>query len=189
MAEAPTLFRITHYDSRVGKIAILTMDNGEDYKKPNTFGEDALASLTSAMDIIGADKDVKGMMLCGKHYIFAAGADLTQVPFVNTFEQGRATGAAGHKAMKRIMDLKVPTLAAINGVALGGGLEIGLYCDYRTVSKAVAAIAFPECFLGLMATPRHRPLKGRPGSWVARGRRSGGAWNPGLVLRSLGNCQ
>ncbi|MEW6350374.1 MAG: 3-hydroxyacyl-CoA dehydrogenase NAD-binding domain-containing protein [Thermodesulfobacteriota bacterium] len=150
MAEAPTLFRTTYYDSRVGKIAILTMDNGEDYKKPNTFGEEALASLNEAMDKIEADRDLEGMMLCGKHYIFAAGADLTQVPFVNTFEQGRASGAAGHAAMKRIMDLKIPTLAAINGVALGGGLEIGLYCDYRTVSKAVVAMGFPECFLGLV---------------------------------------
>jgi 3-hydroxyacyl-CoA dehydrogenase/enoyl-CoA hydratase/carnithine racemase len=134
----------------VGKIAIVTMDNGEDYKKPNTFGEKALASLVKATSTIKADKDVKGMMLCGKHYIFAAGADLMQVPFINTFEQGRQIGAAGHAAMKTIMDLKIPTLAAINGAALGGGLEISLYCDYRTVSKGVPAIAFPECFLGLI---------------------------------------
>ena len=150
MAEAPTLFHTNHYNSRVGKIAIVTMDNGEDYKKPNTFGETALTSLYEAVGKIRADKDVKGMMLCGKHYIFAVGADLMQVPFVNTFEQGRRMGAAGHAAMKQIMDLKIPTLAAINGAALGGGLEIGLYCDYRTVSKAVSAIAFPECFLGLI---------------------------------------
>jgi 3-hydroxyacyl-CoA dehydrogenase/enoyl-CoA hydratase/carnithine racemase len=150
MAEAPTLFHVNSYNSRVGKIAIVTMDNGEDYKKPNTFGEKALASLHEAMNKIEADKQLKGMMLCGKHYIFAAGADLMQVPFINTFEQGREIGAAGHAAMKRIMDLKIPTLAAYNGAALGGGLEIGLYCDYRTVSKAVTAIAFPECFLGLV---------------------------------------
>jgi len=150
MAEAPTLFHVTYYNSRVGKIAIVTMDNGEDYKKPNTFGEKALASLHEAVNTIAADRDVKGMMLCGKHYIFAAGADLMQVPFINTFEQGRQIGAAGHAAMKRIMDLKIPTLAAVNGAALGGGLEISLYCDYRTVSKAVGAIAFPECFLGLI---------------------------------------
>ena len=150
MAEAHTLFHTTYYNSRVGKIAIVTMDNGEDYKKPNTFGEHALASLHKAVSRIQADKDVKGMMLCGKHYIFAAGADLMQVPFINTFEQGRSIGAAGHAAMKRIMDLKIPTLAAINGAALGGGLEIALYCDYRTVSKSVPAIAFPECFLGLI---------------------------------------
>lgn len=150
MAEAPTLFLTTYYNSRVGKIAIVTMDNGQDYKKPNTFGEEALASLHKAIGKIEADKDIKGMMLCGKHYIFAAGADLMQVPFINTFEQGRQIGAAGHAAMKKIMDLKIPTLAAINGAALGGGLEISLYCDYRTVSKGVPAIAFPECFLGLV---------------------------------------
>lgn len=150
MAEAPTLFHTNMYNSRVGKIAIVTMDNGEDYKKPNTFNEKALASLHEAINKIQADKEIKGMMLCGKHYIFAAGADLMQVPFINTFEQGRQIGAAGHAAMKRIMDLKIPTLAAVNGAALGGGLEIGLYCDYRTVSKAVTAIAFPECFLGLI---------------------------------------
>ncbi len=150
MAETPTLFHISYYNSRVGKIAIVTMDNGEDYKKPNTFGERALESLHAAMDKLAADKELKGMMLCGKHYIFAAGADLMQVPFINTFEQGRRIGAEGHAAMKRIMDLKIPTLAAYNGAALGGGLEIGLYCDYRTVSKAVPAIAFPECFLGLV---------------------------------------
>ncbi len=42
MADAPTLFHVNYYNSRVGKIAIVTMDNGEDYKKPNTFGEHAL---------------------------------------------------------------------------------------------------------------------------------------------------
>ncbi|MCX5861271.1 MAG: 3-hydroxyacyl-CoA dehydrogenase NAD-binding domain-containing protein [Deltaproteobacteria bacterium] len=150
MAEAPTLFHTNYYNSRVGKIAIVTMDNGEDYKKPNTFDERALASLHEAMDKIEADQQCKGMVLCGKHYIFAAGADLMQVPFVNTYEQGRQIGAAGHAAMKRIMDLKTPTLAAINGAALGGGLEIALYCQYRTVSKSVPAIGFPECFLGLV---------------------------------------
>lgn len=150
MADAPTQFHTQLYPSPVGTIAIVTMDNGEDYKKPTTFNEKALASLHKAMDAVEAEKDLKGMMLCGKQYIFAAGADLTQVPFINTFKQGRQIGTAGHAAMKRIMDLKIPTLAAINGVALGGGLEIALYCDYRTVSKAVPAIGFPECFLGLV---------------------------------------
>jgi 3-hydroxyacyl-CoA dehydrogenase/enoyl-CoA hydratase/carnithine racemase len=150
MADAATLFYVNIYHSRVGKIAIVTMDNGEDYKKPSTLGEKAMESLHEAMNKVEADPAIKGMMLCGKHYIFAAGADLMQVPFINTFEQGRQVGAAGHAAMKRIMDLKIPTLAAINGVALGGGLEIGLYCNYRTVSKAVSAIGFPECFLGLV---------------------------------------
>ncbi len=56
MAEAPTLFHTNHYNSRVGKIAIVTMDNGEDYKKPHTFGETALTSLYEAVAKIRADK-------------------------------------------------------------------------------------------------------------------------------------
>lgn len=150
MAEPVTRFYNRFYESPVGKIAIVTMDNGHDYKKPNTFSESALRSLNKALDEILKDGGVKGMMLTGKPYIFAAGADLTEVPFITTFEQGYQIGQFGHFSMKRIMDLPFPTLAAINGVALGGGLEIALYCQYRTVAKSAQGIGFPECFLGII---------------------------------------
>jgi 3-hydroxyacyl-CoA dehydrogenase/enoyl-CoA hydratase/carnithine racemase len=150
MAEPITIFHTRFYDSPVGKIAILTMDNGHDHKKPNAFSAASMASLNEALDRAVAEDDVKGLMLTGKPYIFAAGADLGFFPFITTFEQGYTSGKAGHTAMKRIMDLEFPTLAAINGVAVGGGLEISLYCKYRTVARSVAAIGFPECFLGLL---------------------------------------
>ena len=85
MAKIVTQFYPRFYESRVGKIALVTMDNGEDYKKPTTFDEQALNSLNKALDVIQKEPDVKGLLLTGKHYIFAAGADLTQVPFINTF--------------------------------------------------------------------------------------------------------
>lgn len=150
MGEPVTRFYPNFYQSPVGKIAIVTMDNGFDYKKPNTFSEAALASLGQALDTVCAQADVKGLVLTGKPYIFAAGADLTQVPFVTTFEQGYQIGNAGHTTMKRLLELPFPTLAAINGAALGGGLEISLYCNYRTVAASAVAIGFPECFLGLI---------------------------------------
>ena len=150
MAEPITIFYTRFYDSPVGKIAILTMDNGHDHKKPNTFSEASMASLNEALDRVAAEDGVKGLMLTGKPYIFAAGADLGAVPFITTFDQGYAIGKAGHTAMMRIMELEFPTLAAINGVAVGGGLEISLYCKYRTVARSVTAIGFPECFLGLL---------------------------------------
>ncbi len=150
MAEPITIFHTRFYDSPVGKIAILTMDNAQDFKKPNTFGEAAMASLSKALDRVVAEEEVKGLMLTGKPYIFAAGADISAFPFITTFDQGYTGGKAGHTAMKRIMDLEFPTLAAINGVAIGGGLEIALYCKYRTVARSVTAIGFPECFLGLL---------------------------------------
>ncbi|HYR03612.1 MAG TPA: enoyl-CoA hydratase/isomerase family protein, partial [Syntrophobacteria bacterium] len=150
MGKLITRFYPQVYQSRVGKIALLTMDNGEDYKKPNTFGEEALTSLNQALDVIVREPEVKGLLLTGKPYIFAAGADLTEIPYINTFEQGRDIGSFGHGTFKRIMGLPFPSVAAINGAALGGGLEIALYCTYRTVSKGAFPIAFPECFLGLV---------------------------------------
>lgn len=150
MAEPVTRFFPTFYDSPAGRIAILTMDNGHDHQRPNTFSEAALHSLEEALEQVDRQKDVKGLLLTGKPYIFAAGADLTEVPFITTYEQGYQVGRLGHTIMKRIMDLPFPTVAAINGVALGGGLEIALYCRHRTVHRSVSAIGFPECFLGLI---------------------------------------
>jgi 3-hydroxyacyl-CoA dehydrogenase/enoyl-CoA hydratase/carnithine racemase len=150
MAEPITIFHTRFYDSPVGKIAILTMDNGHDYKKPNTFSETSMASLNDALDRVGEEVGVKGLMLTGKPYVFAAGADLSAAPFITNFEQGYTIGKTGHAAMKRIMDLEFPTLAAVNGAAIGGGLEISLYCKYRTMARSVTDIGFPECFLGLV---------------------------------------
>ncbi|NTW37545.1 MAG: enoyl-CoA hydratase/isomerase family protein [Syntrophobacteraceae bacterium] len=105
MAEPVTRFYTRFYDSPVGKIAILTMDNGHDYKKPNTFSEGAFRSLGKALDAIEGESDVRGLLLTGKPYIFAAGADLTEVPFITTYDQGYQIGKVGHTVMKRIMDL------------------------------------------------------------------------------------
>ncbi|WP_287154015.1 3-hydroxyacyl-CoA dehydrogenase NAD-binding domain-containing protein [Candidatus Solincola tengchongensis] len=148
--ELVTHFKETYYDSPAGKVAIVTMDNGEDYRKPNTFGFGAMQSLNECLDRIQAQGDVKAMVLTGKPFIFAAGADLTQVPQVKTKEQAMEIARAGHAAFKRIIDLPFVTVAAVNGVALGGGLEIALACKYRTVASSVEHIGFPECFLGLI---------------------------------------
>ena len=150
MAEAVTRFYNRYFRSPGGKIAIMTMDNGLDYRKPNVFSEKALRCLDGALDELAKEPDVKGLMITGKPYVFAAGADLGEVPFITSFEQGYAVGKIGHTVMKRILDLPYPTLAAINGVALGGGLEIALYCSYRTIARTVGLVGFPECFLGLV---------------------------------------
>ena len=147
--ELITEFKVNYFEHpKAGKIAIMTMDNGADYNKPNTFGAGAIASLNQAMDDL--DKDIKGLLLTGKTFIFSVGANLMEVPDIKTREDAVEVGRQGHAAFKRIMDLGVPTLAAVNGAAIGGGVEISLYCDYRTISTGVTAYAFPECFLGLV---------------------------------------
>ena len=148
--ELVTQFKETYYESPAGKIAVMTMDNGEDYRKPNTFGMGGMESLNACLDRIQAEPDVRALVYTGKPFIFAVGADLTQVPEVKTKEQAKEIAQVGHAAFKRIMDLPFLTVAAVNGAALGGGLEIALMADYRTISTGVTALGFPECFLGLI---------------------------------------
>ncbi|MEX0659296.1 MAG: 3-hydroxyacyl-CoA dehydrogenase NAD-binding domain-containing protein [Egibacteraceae bacterium] len=150
MATTPvTQFKVTYFDAaRAGRLAILTMDNGEDYKKPTTFGSEALRSLSDALDELEGQSDLKGVLLTGKQFIFAVGADLKSFHGADeAFARGAAEG--GHTVFRRLAALPVPTLAAINGACMGGGLEIALHCDYRTLSTGAAAIAFPEVFLSI----------------------------------------
>jgi 3-hydroxyacyl-CoA dehydrogenase/enoyl-CoA hydratase/carnithine racemase len=144
-----TRFKLTYTDSpTAGRLAVMTMDNGRDHRKPNTFGEPALASLSDALDELESQDDVKGLLLTGKHFIFAVGADLTRFEGMDA-ERAREGGRRGHEVFARLQALPFPTLAAINGACMGGGLEIALHCDVRTLSTGAAAVAFPEVFLSI----------------------------------------
>ena len=144
-----TRFRLQKVETRVGPFALVTMDNGEDWQKPNVFGREALASLNDLLPALHAGS-WSGLVLTGKPFVFAAGADLTEFPQMSTAELARAAAAAGHAAFAAIRDLPYPTLAAMNGAALGGGLEIALHCDFRTVARSVRHIGFPEVALGII---------------------------------------
>jgi len=145
---SPTLFKLRRVETRAGPVALVTMDNGEDWQKPNTFGEAALRSLQETLDRLG-EEQWSGLVLTGKPFVFAVGADMDEFGSI-TPERAREGGRVGHELFGRIRELPFPTLAAINGAALGGGVEIALHCDYRTISSSVRHFACPEVFLGLI---------------------------------------
>ena len=149
MAEQPTRFHLQEVTTRVGPFALVTMDNGEDWQKPNVFGRAALGSLTDLLPTLRTG-NWSGLVLTGKPFVFAAGADLSEFPQMTSPELARAAAKAGHAAFAGIRDLPFSTLAAINGAALGGGLEIALHCDFRTLARSVRHIGFPEVFLGII---------------------------------------
>lgn len=134
----------------VGTFALITLDNGHDHTRPNTFGPGGLTSLNDALDQIAARDDVVGVGVTGKPFIFAVGADLSGVGVITSREQARAIGELGHAVFRRFGEMRVPTFAFVNGAAMGGGLELALHCTYRTVSSGAAALALPETFLGLI---------------------------------------
>jgi 3-hydroxyacyl-CoA dehydrogenase/enoyl-CoA hydratase/carnithine racemase len=124
------------------------MDNGEGWQKPNTFGEAALRSLEDVLDQLRS-RDWRGLLLTGKPFVFAVGADIGEFGEI-TPERARLGAEAGHELFGRIRDLPFVTVAAINGAAVGGGVEIALHCDYRTIASSVRHFACPEVFLGLI---------------------------------------
>jgi 3-hydroxyacyl-CoA dehydrogenase/enoyl-CoA hydratase/carnithine racemase len=145
---SPTEFKLQRIETRAGPVALVTIDNGEDWQKPNTFGEHALRSLEETLGQLRT-RDWRGLLLTGKPFVFAVGADIDEFGEI-TPERAREGGEAGHELFGRIRDLPFVTLAAINGAAVGGGVEIALHCDYRTISADVRHFACPEVFLGLI---------------------------------------
>jgi len=143
-----------------GPVALITLDNGHDHTRPNTFGPAGLRELLTAVDEIEAHSPpVAAVAVTGKPFIFCVGADLS---FRSTHTDPDAIrpaieklGELGHRALRRVGEgklggRKVPTFALVNGAAMGGGLELALHCDYRAFSAGIPVLALPEVFLGLV---------------------------------------
>jgi 3-hydroxyacyl-CoA dehydrogenase/enoyl-CoA hydratase/carnithine racemase len=129
--------------------ALITLDNGLDHKKPNSFGPAGLAALDDAVTR-ATEAAPAFIAITGKPYIFCVGADITAMPLLTERAQAVELARLGHRVFARLRDSTVPTFAFINGVALGGGLEAALHCHYRTVSGGAAALGLPEVSIGLI---------------------------------------
>ncbi len=145
--------RLVDLPGAAGRAALITLDNGQDHTKPNTFGLGGLRSLGAALDEaerLATAGEIVAVAVTGKPFILSVGADLTGVPLLTSREQALELGRLGHRTFRRLGELPVPSFAFMNGAALGGGLEIALHCTYRTLSSAAGPIALPEVFLGLI---------------------------------------
>ena len=136
-----------------GTLALITLDNGRDHTRPNTLGPRTLEALGRVLDDLTARAtagEIAALAVTGKPFIFAAGADLSKVSTLATAENARLMAQYGHHILGKLSTLGVPSFAFVNGLALGGAVEIALHCTYRTVDASAAAIAFPEVFLGII---------------------------------------
>ncbi len=144
-----------------GTLALITLDNGMDHTRPSTLGPKTLIEFGEALDAQkarAAKGEIAGLAVTGKPFIFAAGADLSKVSEIPDRATGKEMAQLGHHVLGKLHDFGVPTFVFVNGLALGGGLEIPLNADYRTVDASAAGLALPEVFLGI--------IPGWGGAWL-----------------------
>ena len=136
-----------------GVFALITLDNGLDHSKPTTLGPNTLVELGTVLERLrerAARGEIVGVGVTGKPYYLVAGADLSAVKSLDNREHGLWMAQLGHDVYATLANLGVPSFAFINGVALGGGLEIALQSTFRTVSTGAGALGLPEAFIGLV---------------------------------------
>jgi 3-hydroxyacyl-CoA dehydrogenase/enoyl-CoA hydratase/carnithine racemase len=142
-------------------LALVTLDNGRDHTRPNTLGPRTLREYTETLAGLKArakNGEIHGVAVTGKPYILAAGADLTNAGDIPSRAIAKQLAQQGHAALGSLSELGVPSFVFINGLALGGGVEIALNAHYRTVDSSIPALALPEVFLGI--------IPGWGGAWL-----------------------
>ncbi|QCO96781.1 3-hydroxyacyl-CoA dehydrogenase [Arthrobacter sp. 24S4-2] len=135
-----------------GTFALVTLDNLID-RKPTTLGPKSLIELGTLLGKLrerAESGEIAAVGITGKPGCLAAGADLSVLRTLKDPQMGRTMARLGHQVYAALAAIPVPTFAFINGTAMGGGLELTLAADYRTVSTAASGISLPEAFIGLV---------------------------------------
>ncbi|MDH1313130.1 enoyl-CoA hydratase [Shewanella xiamenensis] len=128
-----------------GHTAILTMNN----PPANTWTAQSLQALKAKVLELNANKDIYALVLTGEgNKFFSAGADLK---LFSDGDKGNAASMAKHfgEAFETLSQFRGVSIAAINGYAMGGGLEVALACDIR-IAETQAVMALPEATVGLL---------------------------------------
>lgn len=137
--------------SKQGHVGIVTMNRPETL---NALSSAVFADLLKAFDVVENDEEIYVVVVTGAGRSFVAGADISEMATMNVVE-GKNFGDLGNQAMLRLERMEKPTIAAINGFALGGGCELAMSCDIilaagpNAEGKGGAKFGQPEVGLGI----------------------------------------
>ena len=128
-----------------GNIAVATINRP---KALNALNSQVLEDLNELVDLVTADEEIRALVLTGAgEKAFVAGADIGEMSTL-TKAEGEAFGKKGNDVFRKLETMPVPTIAAINGFALGGGCELSMSCDIR-ICADTAVFGQPEVGLGI----------------------------------------
>lgn len=145
--EPPDDVLFEHLDIRMEELAaVLTLSRPETL---NALHTGLLLEISTALELVVVDHKVRALVITGEGRAFAAGADVEGLASLTDAFSGREASLAGQDVMNSLAALPLPTVAAIEGYALGGGLELALACDLRVASPGTR-LGLPEVGLGLI---------------------------------------
>ena len=127
-----------------GPVAVITMNRPEAL---NALNDQVLRDLDAVLDQVEENEDILTVVLTGAGRSFVAGADIGQMSQL-TAAQAKAFGVLGNRVFLKLENLTKPTIAAVNGFALGGGCELAMACEIRLASEK-AKFGQPEVGLGI----------------------------------------
>lgn len=128
-----------------GKVATLTID----HPPANALSDAVLSDIDDAINTVVSDPAVKVIVITGKGRFFIAGADINQLDTIKDAASGEVLAANGQRVLSKIEHLTKPVIAAINGMALGGGCELAMACHMRIAASSVK-LGQPEINLGII---------------------------------------
>ena len=126
------------------KVAVLTISRP---KALNALNSETLKELDLAIEEIAKDDEIYVVIVTGEGKAFVAGADIMEMKDLDAMS-GRKFGKLANKAFRKLETLEKPVIAAVNGFALGGGLELSMACDIR-IASSKAKFGHPEVGLGI----------------------------------------
>ena len=128
-----------------GNIAVATINRP---KALNALNSQVLEDLNELVELVKADEEIRALVLTGAgEKAFVAGADIGEMSTL-TKAGGEAFGKKGNDVFRKLETLPIPTIAAVNGFALGGGCELSMSCDIR-ICADTAVFGQPEAGLGI----------------------------------------
>ena len=140
------------FDYIVEGDGLATVDFDAPRRKVNVWSRETLAELEDVLAELTARGDLSAIVFrSAKPDSFIAGADLDMLAGVTSGAEATALSRRGQAVFGRLADLSVPTIAAVHGACVGGGLEFALACSFRVASDAdITRLGFPEVQLGIL---------------------------------------
>ncbi|MBW6491221.1 MAG: enoyl-CoA hydratase/isomerase family protein [Lentimicrobium sp.] len=128
-----------------GKILLLTISRPAALNALNSV---FFSEMDHFISTIADNRDIRALIITGEGKAFAAGADIAEMVNMSP-DEGRKFSAVGQAVFNRLSLLPFPVIAAVNGFALGGGMELAMACDFR-IASSLAKFGQPEVNLGLI---------------------------------------